>query len=61
MCPPPSSALLQITLGILLSNLIGYFCVQAVPSGWRIVQLFVIAPAALQLLLAWLVPESPRW
>lgn len=51
----------QITLGILISNLIGYFCVQHVPSGWRYVQFAVIVPAVLQCMLAWLVPESPRW
>ena len=51
----------QITLGILLSNLIGYGFVQNVEHGWKYVQLFIVLPAALQMILFWLVPESPRW
>ncbi len=52
---------LNITLGILISNLIGYGFVPSVPHGWKYVQLFVVLPAGLQVLLFWLVPESPRW
>ncbi|TFJ81668.1 hypothetical protein NSK_006919 [Nannochloropsis salina CCMP1776] len=52
---------LNITLGILISNLIGYGFVPNVAGGWRYVQLFVVLPAALQVLLFWLIPESPRW
>lgn len=52
---------LNITLGILISNLIGYGFVPSVAHGWKYVQLFVVLPAGLQVLLFWLVPESPRW
>lgn len=52
---------LNITLGILISNLIGYGFVPNISGGWRYVQLFVVLPAGLQLILFWLVPESPRW
>lgn len=52
---------LNITLGILISNLIGYGFVPDVKHGWKYVQLFVILPSLLQVALFWIVPESPRW
>lgn len=44
----PITDALQITLGILISNLIGYGFVPSVPHGWKYVQAFVILPAVLQ-------------
>lgn len=44
----PITDALQITLGILISNLIGYGFVPSVPHGWKYVQAFVILPAILQ-------------
>ncbi|CAM9182284.1 unnamed protein product [Ectocarpus sp. 6 AP-2014] len=52
---------LMINLGILSSGLLGYALVEDVPHGWRYVQGFIVVPAAVQLALAGLVPESARW
>jgi MFS family permease len=52
---------LLITIGITASALIAYGLVKYVDHGWRYVQGFVVVPAALQLLFAAFVSESPRW
>lgn len=52
---------LQLTIGILMSGVIGFFFVSDLPSGWRYVNGFMILPVLLQCLLWKYVPESPRW
>jgi len=52
---------LMITLGILFSSLIGYVFVEYVSHGWKYIQGFTAVPAVIQVVLAFKVPESPRW
>ncbi|KAH8809249.1 general substrate transporter [Xylogone sp. PMI_703] len=49
-------------LGNLICTLIGYGLQYAKSNwSWRALTLVQIAPAAIQLLFIWFVPESPRW
>lgn len=50
---------LAIVTGILLAYLIDYYF--APTHNWRAMFLFGLIPAALLFVLAWFLPESPRW
>jgi len=52
---------LQVTIGIFVAGVMGYGLVVRVDHGWRYVQGFIVIPAVVQILLAWTIPESPRW
>lgn len=52
---------LSLTIGNLFTGLLGYYFVTQVPSGWRWLNAFMIAPPLLQCAaMAW-IPESPWW
>lgn len=50
-----------LTTGILAAGVMGLIFVKGVNHGWRVVLGVAMLPAAAQLALAWMVPESPRW
>ena len=54
---------LTIVLGIILAQLANYVVFRMVPgdASWRVMFGAETAPAALFLLLAFFIPESPRW
>lgn len=52
---------LQITVGIMVPPLAGWYLVGQVEQGWRYVMLLQGVPALMQLVCAKYVPESPRW
>lgn len=51
----------MVTIGIFSTGLLGFFFVSYVPHGWQYMQGFTIIPAAVQILFASVIPESPRW
>ncbi|KAL4115856.1 hypothetical protein PRIC2_012862 [Phytophthora ramorum] len=52
---------LSLTMGMLVSAVLGFFLISKVPSGWRYLNGFMILPPLVQCLSASLVPESPWW
>ncbi|KAK1945193.1 Solute carrier family 2 [Phytophthora citrophthora] len=52
---------LSLTIGMLVSAVLGFFFISSVPSGWRYLNGFMILPPLVQCLSASLVPESPWW
>uniref|UniRef100_H3GBD6 Hexose transporter 1 n=1 Tax=Phytophthora ramorum TaxID=164328 RepID=H3GBD6_PHYRM len=52
---------LSLTIGMLVSAVLGFFLISKVPSGWRYLNGFMIMPPLVQCLSASLVPESPWW
>ncbi|KAL4087252.1 hypothetical protein PRIC1_013149 [Phytophthora ramorum] len=52
---------LGLTIGMLVSAVLGFFLISKVPSGWRYLNGFMILPPLVQCLSASLVPESPWW
>ncbi|KAG7394007.1 Serine/threonine-protein kinase ht1 [Phytophthora boehmeriae] len=52
---------LNLTIGMLMSALLGYFIISNVPSGWRYLNGFMVLPPLLQCLTMKLIPESPWW
>ncbi|DAZ94551.1 TPA: hypothetical protein N0F65_002203 [Lagenidium giganteum] len=52
---------LNITLGMLVTSVLGYFVIEGVPSGWRYMNGFIAVPAIVQCVVSTLIPESPWW
>ncbi|KAL3671767.1 hypothetical protein V7S43_003676 [Phytophthora oleae] len=52
---------LSLTIGMLVSAVLGFFFISSVPSGWRYLNGFMILPPLVQCLSASFVPESPWW
>ncbi|OWZ24075.1 Major Facilitator Superfamily (MFS) transporter [Phytophthora megakarya] len=52
---------LSLTIGMLISAVLGFFIISNVPSGWRYLNGFMILPPMVQCLSMSLVPESPWW
>lgn len=52
---------LALTIGILVSTLVGYIFVGQMGEGWRIVFGFIACLSVFQVILSPLIPESPRW
>ncbi|ETI47881.1 hypothetical protein PPTG_10938 [Phytophthora nicotianae INRA-310] len=52
---------LSLTIGMLVTAVLGFFFISNVPSGWRYLNGFMILPPLIQCLCASLVPESPWW
>eukprot|EP00968_Pinguiococcus_pyrenoidosus_P020608 scaffold2473_cov247-Pinguiococcus_pyrenoidosus.AAC.2 len=52
---------LMIAIGSLLSSILGYAFCSYVRHGWKVANLVLALPAAIQLVLHDHVPQSPRW
>ncbi|KAF4316616.1 hypothetical protein JM18_007386 [Phytophthora kernoviae] len=52
---------LNLTIGMLVSALLGFFIISNVPSGWRYLNGFMVLPPLVQCLTMVLIPESPWW
>ncbi|GMF09466.1 unnamed protein product [Phytophthora lilii] len=52
---------LSLTIGMLVSAVLGFFIISNVPSGWRYLNGFMILPPLVQCLTMSFVPESPWW
>ncbi|TMW56617.1 hypothetical protein Poli38472_006627 [Pythium oligandrum] len=52
---------LLLTIGMLVTGMLGFAVIENVPSGWRYLNAAMVLPAVLQVaMLAW-IPESPWW
>ncbi|KAE8911899.1 hypothetical protein PF003_g4430 [Phytophthora fragariae] len=52
---------LSLTIGMLVSAVLGFFIISNVPSGWRYLNGFMILPPLVQCLGMSFIPESPWW
>ncbi|GMF24957.1 unnamed protein product [Phytophthora fragariaefolia] len=52
---------LSLTIGMLVTAVLGFFMISNVPSGWRYLNGFMILPPLVQCVSMSFVPESPWW